>query len=395
MSRHWFIRLLIAAWLICVAGGALAVPQVCRLNQLGGFEDAWKRAKSVLPTDITDDPRRATVYIEKSEAGYYYHSNFKTPGHDYPTKVGTPDLSDAKVAFVNIVFDKRPSTSEWRQTERIFEENVQVIIDVSALGSDGRPLVDIGKARNVRIVDARGGRSLDSEALTTQRPPPSFISRIVGCCLFGRPPHKAKDIGTALAKETVSIRDIRVLNVARDSATESAISQSSLQRALPGKTAADVTTDAVIVDALRASRGKTMIFVGHVEDGHYVIRDAKQVEVYKIRIERLREIALKERVRLIDIGCKTAEQISADNLGVAVITEFNTVDAINAINAAAGRSKNMSDLLSGLASENIKLVIEESFLEGSGRTLLGGFWSRTQQNWFARVADFRVWLSSN
>src|SRR5262245_57331293 len=85
--------------------------EVCRLECLVGLDDACARGLKAVGSGWTSDVRKARVYVEKNAHGFFYYSNFRTPGHDHQTKIASdnPAIADASFAFLNIVYTERPS----------------------------------------------------------------------------------------------------------------------------------------------------------------------------------------------------------------------------------------------------------------------------------------------
>lgn len=341
--------------------------EVCRLRGLQGFEEPARRAELLIPNAKTSDQAKAVVYIEKTAEGYYYHSNFITPGYDYPTKVGSEAATDGAAAFVNIVHAGRPSDAAWAQTERTFRDNVEVLVDTSVFDKNGAPMVDLSGVKNVKIVNGRSGRVVvpKVETLSRNQPPPLMLRKILGCCFFGIPPHLAQSYGEALRARPFQQSEVRFLSLVKDSATDSAINKSSLikDRRLGG--GEQISKLADIERSFQNARGKTVVLVGHVEGSNFVARNAKKEVVLNVPIASLRSTARKYDVELIDLGCRTAQEITKDSLGLGVSTRFNTVDAVNSIDLALSRSKNYAEFFENLTSEGLKVVVDREFVNGS------------------------------
>lgn len=224
------IRLLafIASGLLLTQTSAPAA-EVCRLSKLVPFSDSYERAAKIVPKGTTSDPRKAVVYIEKTAGGYYYHSNFVTPGYDFPTKVGSDRVKVGAEAFLNIVFTEMPSKAAVEQTYQIFRENVQVLVDRSVFDANGIPQVNLDGVKHITIVDGRGGKTLlegKTEQLDRRSPPPLIMSKVVGCCLYAIPPHLASQFGNYLRARSFRSSEVSFLSLVRDSATEAAIGAS-------------------------------------------------------------------------------------------------------------------------------------------------------------------------
>jgi hypothetical protein len=335
---------------------------------LGGFEDAAVRAERLLPRAKTNDPTKAVVYIERTKNGFYYHSNFITAGSDYPTKVGSDAVTDGAFAFVNIVHAERPSDVDWKRTEQIFRDNVEILLDESVFDSKGVPLVDLSGAKRVKLVNGAAGKVIADtgvETLDRNRPPPLVLQRVLGCCFYGIPPHLASSFPRELSARNFEPKNVEFISLVKDSATEVAIDRATLvkERRVGGDQ--PITTLPAVEKMFQQAKGKTVVLLGHVEGGHFVIRNAKNESVGSLPIAAVREAARKNDVELIDLGCNTAREVNKESLGLGVATRFNSVDAVNAFNRALGRSRNYADFFENLTSQGLKVVVDGQFVRGS------------------------------
>jgi hypothetical protein len=148
---------------------------VCRAPELNGFELAKQRGLGIIGKQTTSRPEEAVIYIEKAEKGYWYHSNYVTPGHKEPTKIGEEKPVEGSFALVNILYDKNPLPSEWAAAEELYKTQTKIYLDVSLLDSNGKPKIDLGDAKNIYIVDGQKRRTIagDIASLKTDTPPPS------------------------------------------------------------------------------------------------------------------------------------------------------------------------------------------------------------------------------
>ncbi len=391
--RNTLKQFLVAVFTFCFCSAAIAA-EVCRLNRLVPFEAAGDRAVYFLPKRVTSNKAAASVYVEKTSDGAYFHSNYLTPGHDYPTKVGSSKIDDAKFAYVNIVHDSRPSEFEWRSTEEAFKNDVEVFVDISVFDHNGRPTIDFGGVKKITVVDGKSREVIakDVEIVSTKTPPPMIVGKSLGCCVYGLPPHMAIRIAKSLRAKKLNRGKVKLLSLAPDSATEAAISKSkTLKKASVSVRPDKIVSEEILVRAMSEAKGRPLIALGHVENGFYVIRDPAGLETFRVSIERLRTIAREYDVELIDIGCRTAEEISAESFGLGVTTEFYTVDAINSIRDALKISTNYAELFETMSSEGLKLVVDNSILKKDALDIQGTLYSRSKlRDVYIKVADVFV-----
>jgi hypothetical protein len=390
---HGLVLWLLLALLAGLSGHASAT--VCRLPGLEGFDAAAARAKRVLPA-VTRDPKQAVVYVEKTAEGLYFHSNFISRGAEHPTKIGREDITDGALAFVNIVHTERPSDAEWRATEQTFRDHVRVMLDVSVFDKDGLVQLDLTGVKNITIVDGKAGRSVAAnvEVLSTNTPPPLLTGRIAGCCLFGRPPHVAVDLGSQLKARPLNRDQVAFISLVRDTGTQAAIGKTSLLKARTAATGPDIKGLDEIEAALRGQSGKTVVLIGHTEGDRYVGRSADNRVVFTVPVADVRALARKHDVELIDLGCKTARLLPrVGEVGVA--NRFNTVEAVHAIERALGTSKNHAEFLERITSDGLKVIVDRAFVERS--SIRGSIYQRVDMqslgrsnSWWQKVADLFI-----
>jgi hypothetical protein len=316
----------------------------------------------------TSDMSNAVLYVEKTERGIYLHSNYQALGAPNPTKIWTDEHVNLDILFLNVVFPgAKGGFSLQEQLEgKTALKHAQVILDESMFTEGGYPLIDIGDAKNVAIVDGDTGETLVGpvDRLERTSPPPVLMSRVVGCCLFGIPPHLAAGYQRALEARPLAKDNIRFLSLVRDSGTETAIKSSkTLRAARLGESGAPISSLAQIDSAFSSAQGKTVVLMSHVEGENFVTRDAARRIVSSIPVQSVRSLAAKCNVELIDIGCETAQQLRAEKLGIGVATKFNTVDAVRALDRAISASSNYSEFFQSLTSENLTIVVDHGFMQ--------------------------------
>ncbi len=260
------------------------------------------------------------------------------------------------------------SDDAWRETERVFHDDVKIYLNENVFGENGIPLVDLRGAKNISVVSKNATTSLIAssiETLSRNKPPPLILKKIAGCCFFGIPPHLASKYAEALKARSFQSKEVRFLSLVRDSATEAAIRNAPHVQKANLRESGKVLNLADIEASFKDAKGKTVVLIGHVEGENFVTRNARSEVALSVSIHDLRASASKYGIELIDLGCRTAQQISKDSLGVGVTTRFNTVDAVNSINRAMSHSKNYEEFFENLTSGGLKVVVDGEFARGS------------------------------
>src|ERR1700730_903787 len=341
-------RIACLATILLSSAAALSQSLICREPGIQGRDENAARAhRFLLPID-TSEISKAEIYVEKTAKGIYFHSNFVTPGFDNPTKVLTNETSDFERVFVNLIFAGGKSTPyEQKAALKEYREHVQIYLDQSMFTEGGYPTIDVGDATHVAIVDGKTGKLLAGnsvERLDRASPPPILLSKILGCCIYGIPPHLAEQYRQALAQRRLDKSNVRFMSLVRDSGTEGAINKStSLRSARLGEAGTPIVTLSQIESAFRSANGSTVILVSHVEGTNFVVRDPAQNVTSTIPVDSVRALASKYNVELVDLGCETAQHLRTGTLGVGVTTKFNTVDAVHSLERALSQSQNYAD----------------------------------------------------
>jgi len=360
-------RVVFLAIILLSFSTAFSQSLVCRKPGIAGRDESAERAHRFLPPD-TSDVSKAVIYVERTPKGIYFHSNYVTPGFDNPTKILTNETSDFHRVFVNLIFSGKSDPLEQDEALETYRKNVHIFLDQSMFTQGGYPTVDVGDATNVAVVDGRTGKLFagDSvERLERTSPPPILLSKVLGCCMYGIPPHLAEQYRQALVQRPFDKRNVRFLSLVRDSGTESAIKQSAnLRTARLGEIGTPMVTLPQIESAFQSANGSTVILVSHVEGKNFVVRDSAQNITSSIPVDSVRALASKYNIELVDLGCETAQHLRSETLGVGVTTKFNTVDAVQSLERALSQSQNYADFFQALTSENLKIVVDHGFMRG-------------------------------
>ncbi|WP_281559099.1 hypothetical protein [Thalassomonas sp. RHCl1] len=358
-----FIRVLLF-FIFC----GIAHATVCRLPGLNGFNESQIRGEKFIRS-TTSNLKDVSLYIELTENGPWYHSNYITPGFEHPTKIGREDIYDAQRAYNNIaitqeILDK--DSSIIGRLEKAYEENSTIYVDQSVLNSDGTSKIDFGRAKNLIAVDGKTGKQL-SEIVKIDRTlgrKTLLTGRALGCCFFVFPPHFLKTLVAQLRSKLFNSKNVNIVSLVKDSATARAFKESKfLSKNV--KQPDGLETKVALRNQIKDSRGKTLIVVGHVEGKKFVTRDEAGNMVFDYDVADLHTLAKKNNVQLIALGCETAKNVDLATTGSGVVKKFNTVDAVSNLEAAFSSSKNYAEFFENLTSPDLMFVAGETFLSKS------------------------------
>jgi hypothetical protein len=106
------------------------------------------------------------------------------------------------------------------------------------------------------------------------------------------------------------------------------------------------------------SEGKIFIFVGHTENGKFVIRDAMYNPISSFDIDEIDVLAAKHKVTSIFLGCETADLPGVSGF----CKKVNSLDIAKQLDRAL-RSQTYGDFLSNIGSPEIPLIIDKATVE--------------------------------
>ncbi len=350
------------SFVIAVLFATDGYAEVCRLPNLAGYEQMAARAKRVLPKE-TRNINEIAVYVERDpKGGFYYHSNFISERHEYPTKIGNdPRILDLAWALQNIVWTQRPNAAREQMVRDAYLKHARIFVDRSVFRPDGTTELVFGDKDNITLVDANARSATRAIAVRTDTPPRLIAELISGCCLHARPVGAgALAVRDGLRDIKLDQREVKIASLVSDSATMNALRSGALRTATAQMNPGTVRSVSDLRLLFEEQRGKQVIVIGHVEGGNFVIRDARGVATATLAIPELRALALQNDVLLIEVGCNTAGVVQDGVAAVGVATRFNTVDAVQRMSRAFESSKTLADFLGSMADESVKVVVDVS-----------------------------------
>jgi hypothetical protein len=403
------------------------------------------RALQVLPNRITyghslkllevmpvTNPREATVYVEYDrEIGVvHYLSDIQGSGPlAFQFNEGASQEYRSYTDPVDVLTFMSRNLMEVGKVEHAVKQTVRFVLDESVFDEQGVPRIDLTNVKHNNIILTKRMTShsvwvadtiqplpIKVELLITSKPPPSVIAPLPGqCCLRGRPPGAVEEMSRRLTELPFNSEEIKFASLFTGSGTELAIQAAPhVQDVRVKGDARKLSSEDDLRLLFEQSRGKTLVLLGHVKGGDYVVHQRGSNEgslnpmhpqggdeaLLSVPIWRVREWAKQNKVTLIDIGCKTAEAIQEENIGFGVIEEYKSGKAIHALETALTQSKSFEEFFSHFASEEsgLKFVIEPSFIDNlaSAQSKEGGlisiFWrilSSGKEIWF-KIAEITV-----
>jgi hypothetical protein len=208
---------------------------------------------------------------------------------------------------------------------------------------EAKMLLDLEKGRARDHVDVEG------VVVQPRAPPPVVVGRALGCCFFVRPPREARAAVARLKQSELTRDNIRILSLVHDSSTEQRLAASDLSQFVVEHDVDRIQIDA-IRKILRRHAGRSLIVLGHVEEGSYVVRsaDGRRV-IFSIELSDLRAMAKEEHVQLIDVGCRTGAELDLELTSVGVINKFNSLVALDRISAGLAKAGNFAEFFRAVA----------------------------------------------
>lgn len=385
--------ILIGALLLLMASTSVYAI-LCHDDRLFGFFDSQRRGDGFLPNH-THKLKSSSLYIEMTSEGPWYQTDYVAPGYGNPGKIGNDPLWDAKEAFrylsasrswndkylgtaeqfatpQNTVPKKigrtgrrfKPFVSHFDLSELAYQNDVHVFVDKNVFNHDGTSQVNLGHAKKISVVDGETSEVLgEVERLSRPDGPPLYMARASGCCFYGIPPYQARNLIINLRKLPFRKKDVALVSLVRDSATESTLANSKtlsqVTSAFKGKV---IDNEASMKAAVASHAGKTLVILGHVEQGQFVVKTALGEVQFTAELKELHELAKQHQTKLLLLGCESAKQVDALQIGVGAINRFNSVKVAHALSKAIAESKNYAEFFESLASPGLKLVANPGFV---------------------------------
>jgi hypothetical protein len=363
---------------------------ICKLECAIGFEQFCNKAKKYVGRE-TRNVEQIKIYVDKTDENVFsFASNYLGEGADHPTKViGFEEAKDIERVFLNLDASIAAKLNAARpQTLNAFYENAEIYLTPKSFNSDGSLPLNLRSAKNVYVIDPETGEAIRSNRLSTMPPPPVWVSTLAGCCVKGRPPSTARSVGVALGKMRFRSRDTKVLSLIVDTETETLLSKGVVAKRLV-RTDPTKLTEAEIGRILDQHNGGTLVVLGHVEAGNYVVRDAANQQAFSIPIEKLRTLARDRNVQLIDLGCNTSSSPDAKFAAVSVAEHFRTPEAVARLEKAMSSSESLKDFLQNLSDEQFTVIVDEGAFT-RGVTVTAGIYTKPARGLSYRVGEIGV-----
>lgn len=129
-----------------------------------------------------------------------------------------------------------------------------------------------------------------------------------------------------------------------------------------------------IESAVRASRRKLLLVVGHTEGPQFVVRAADNSELYAVDFDRLASLAQANDVTLISLGCGTGSG--------GLLTDVQSLDIAMQLKRAFA-AQNYLDFFSALGTPESPFVVTAEQINGSTLLVVRRL---DEQKWVARAS---------
>lgn len=194
---------------------------------------------------------------------------------------------------------------------------------------------------------------------------PATMSKLLGCCVFVRPPVLVSALAKMLRSKVFSAERVHIAVMVRDTATKDVVMRDALLgksgrvEFVPGES---FSGEKWLTEQMENARGKTLLLLGHVEGSNYVVRSPANEELGRVSMARANELAVRHSVTLFNLGCRTADHLSAMS-GIGVANTFNSVHMVKTI-ASALRAKpsTIAGFLEKLGTPEANIVLPAHLL---------------------------------
>ena len=269
--------------------------------------------------------------------------------------------------------------------------NAKIFIHRNAIGSDGRPLIDLADAEHIQIVDNDGlikSGNITQLKVGGGRSP--LIELIKGCCLHGQPPGGGEAILSRLRVHALNAENTKIGSLVIDSSTSSYLRRSKILSSMRLTWKSQDSWDVRLRGMIEKSRGANFILISHIVNSRVTVEDASGKELYSVALDDVQKMAEESDVNLILIGCETATDLQKSGLNIGVIGKYNTLDAAKRIETSIQQSNNAEEFLSRLASEDVKIVVRpDNWAKNGSAAEVYSLTSRLRKQ-FTRL--MRVWM---
>ena len=365
-----------------MASDSFAKGAVCHLNCIDGYAVFCRDAAKYVGVD-TDDYGKLSLYIARDNDGSFsFGSNYRPNWAKSTTKIlGFPEARNIDDVFLNL--DENDVDRKTRQQPdmlALYHRTVTIHADHSIFNADGSTDLDFVGLSSIKAHDALG-RESDAQMVTEDSHPTFWAAPVAGCCLTARPPFAAAAIAMRLSDVTFSARDTHLLSWIADDAVETALSDGrAAQRRLPW-VLADISEDD-LAQLFHFYRGQTLVVLGRIENGRYVIRDDRRNQVFDMVIGQVRAMAIRNNVQLIDIGIQSREPDGTDAMPPA--------EAAGRIQAAFRYAETLRDFLSALASPDYAIIIDPQTFTAGMAVTAGIYAKSAKAGPLIRVAELGI-----
>lgn len=342
---------------------------VCRLDYLDGYKPAKTRALSVIQNHKTSNPMRLEVYVEMTEEGPYFHSNFLSEDADHVTKIGGfPELNSLELAIQNMIFSSNTDNQfEVYQTMQKAMSSVKVYLDRSVFNSDGTVKIDLDDAKNLYVLTQNTPVEVEQRRLGWRD---IFISKVVGCCFYGIPPHDAAKLKGFLQGKKILSNKIKFASMINDTATDDAIANSTLvlkaheKGSFFGFFKPKFQSSSDLSKMIRKNRNGTLVLLGHHEGGQFVRRAPDGTKEFSVDLKEMHQLAKKNNVLLIALGCSTADELVASKSAISTLSNINTVEMVEKLEKALSTSVNYAEFFENISDADNMMVASIDVIEG-------------------------------
>jgi hypothetical protein len=358
-SRVFPASLVLLCLLICEPA---AQAVVCRSNGIRGFEEEHAKAESIIGRRETFGLANTRVFLtvkDTPKGRYLYaHSNYRSSGAGYPTKLAEPlgAIRDLRKLVGNLVYtDVSDYNADTLNTARALKDQIQFFADESFFETSGQPLIDLPETSSIFSVGA-DGKIVQLFPTGSARPPPFAVALSKNLRTKFRPGHSPATLLGRLQAASFSASTLGFLNLIEETPVESAIEKAGLtEHVTPIK---HPLTEEAIFETVRAHAGKTLATLFHSDGSHLLVQDSAGNPTLKIPLAKLAEVAVDVKCTLLGLGCSSGQ----GRLAIGAMESFNPVDAVASLQRAL-RASSMAQFAELLADDTFHLIFDDVLLD--------------------------------
>jgi hypothetical protein len=354
--RKTLLKSLLNLYLLCSSFLSFSQTDVvCRAERIAGYDAEYTTGKSVCGPN-TYGISEAKIYLTVKDGDLYVHSNFITPGAEYPTKLASTGETTIENIVMNLIYAGPPSDFQYASMRSTLRSNIEVILDPALLNSSKHGNMDFSGVRRLKIVCPDNEVR---EAITLRHS--NGMNEL--CVKYNDQISikvKGQDLEyvfSSLRSQKVNFKDLKIISLIDNRATANNLTSNFTDKTI----GFDFSTVENFKSLLLQNQKNRILILGHIEDGHFVTIGRDGTERFRISLVELEDFQKANKLELILLGCNSATEGATS--GAA--NKFNSIDALNRLKTTQN-TETTGEFLDSLSFRTLHFVLGSSFFSRGG-----------------------------